>query len=91
MRRLIGPPHAHQNGPCSDLCYEEAPDPRPAGQSFESCPAATGQPDANVDRCPQFPDGAHRCGHTREPHTYHRCTCDRAWLTYAPLLTTRRF
>lgn len=26
MRRLIGPPHAHRDGPCEDSCYEEVPD-----------------------------------------------------------------
>ncbi len=25
-RRLIGPPHAHQDAPCTDDCYEEVPD-----------------------------------------------------------------
>lgn len=85
MRRLIGPPHAHLDAPCTDLCYEEV-DVRAPGQSFESCPAATGQPDQGIDPCPQFPDGAHRCGSVREPHTYHRCTCGKVWQSVALLL-----
>jgi hypothetical protein len=51
---------------------------RPAGQTFESCPAATGQ--ADTDGCEQYPDRAHRCGIPRTPHIQHVCTCHFAWL-----------
>lgn len=52
---------------------------RPPGQAFQSCPAATGQLDLDIERCTQFPDGAHRCGEAREHASHHRCTCGRSW------------
>lgn len=53
------------------------------GSQFESCPAATGEA-----KCPQFPDGAHRCGLNRKHladdprpavQKTHRCTCEQQW------------
>jgi hypothetical protein len=58
--------------------------PRPPGQTFESCPAATGEPPDGWGRCPHFPDGAHRCGEPRDGHLKHRCTDGFMW-NVAPL------
>lgn len=54
--------------------------------AFASCPAATGEADPP---CPQFPDGAHRCGldrvHVRDEtmkaaeRIAHACTCGSVW------------
>lgn len=62
---------------------------RDRGQSFESCPAATGETEAQpwtpvwpFGSCPHFPDGAHRCGADREHNTLsdvHLCTCGTGW------------
>lgn len=34
MKRLIGPAHAHRDGPCGEDCYEDVPEVRddPAGE-----------------------------------------------------------
>lgn len=50
---------------------------------FASCPAASGEPykAAPAPGCPQFPDGAHRCGQDRGTHLIHECTCHFTWKT----------
>jgi hypothetical protein len=50
--------------------------------TFASCPAATGEAE-----CPDFPDGAHRCGKPRSHvrgdggSIVHGCTCGTLWIS----------
>lgn len=70
-------------------------EPRDRTNAFASCPAATGEGDPP---CPQFPDGAHRCGRDRshvrdqeiQPVTErmaHHCTCGNVWTSLLGTLT----
>jgi hypothetical protein len=62
--------------------------------AFASCPAATGEAS-----CPQFPDGAHRCGsdrgHVRDEtmttaeRIAHRCTCGNVWTSLSGTLANQ--
>jgi hypothetical protein len=59
---------------------------RVEGQTLESCPAATGE-DCTFGACPDFPDGAHRCGRNRDSHEHHnrgthKCTCGARWYSH---------
>lgn len=58
---------------------------RPAGQSFETCPAATGSADPDMPTCTVYPDRAHRCRHPRDEHArngdVHLCLCGAGWHT----------
>lgn len=68
--------------------------------AFASCPAATGEPAGTGAGCPQFPDGAHRCGLDRD-HTgdmdvqpvtdriVHHCTCGYGWTCLTGSLTNQ--
>ena len=50
-RKLIGPPHAHLDAPCTDACYEPAPE----GQAFPAPPHP-------YERGPFAVDGSQVCG-----------------------------
>jgi hypothetical protein len=50
-RKLIGPPHAHLDAPCTDACYEPAPE----GQVFPAPPHP-------YERGPFAVDGSQVCG-----------------------------
>lgn len=71
------------------------------GSQFESCPAATGEPAFEVQRCGDFSDGAHRCGLNRShikqsaeasdlDGATHRCTCGWGWFITSLASPTQR-